>query len=250
MVVCRRRRLWPAHVHKGVRLSGQLLVDMLARFSTHRNRIGVRTMVPSKLCILFRIFVFISDRLPALVVYKQTFGSQRRRWWLLRGPEIKGGHARDTGSNSTHGSRSRGRRYPSRTLCWLCRLWMWCRGFGWRDARLTRRGLESRCIVCWSRLASLLRLLCRIAASLTDCHDEEFAGQCVSRVRKLDGTSRQRVARGESRTANAGMLDDGTEVLDRDDNVKLVLDFNIVEFVCLDCNRGLEWLFQDGYNLH
>ena len=42
------------------------------------------------------------------------------------------------------------------------------------------------------------------------------------------------------------MLDDGTEVFDRDDDMKLVLDINLVELVDFYCDGCLKWLFEDS----
>ncbi len=45
------------------------------------------------------------------------------------------------------------------------------------------------------------------------------------------------------------MLEDGAEVFDTDDDVKLVLDFNIIKLVHLDRNISVEGLFEDSWVL-
>jgi hypothetical protein len=43
------------------------------------------------------------------------------------------------------------------------------------------------------------------------------------------------------------MLEDGAEVLDADDDVKLVLDFNVIKLVHLDRNISVEGLFENSW---
>jgi len=43
------------------------------------------------------------------------------------------------------------------------------------------------------------------------------------------------------------VLEDSTEILDADDNVELVLDLNIIEFVNINCDVSVEGLLEDSY---
>jgi hypothetical protein len=47
----------------------------------------------------------------------------------------------------------------------------------------------------------------------------------------LDGPSRNRISCGEIVAGDARVLNDGTEVLDRNDNMKLVFDIDFIKLI-------------------
>lgn len=44
------------------------------------------------------------------------------------------------------------------------------------------------------------------------------------------------------------MLQDGSKIFDADDNMELVLDFDIIKFVHLNRNVSVEGLLENSYN--
>lgn len=78
-------------------------------------------------------------------------------------------------------------------------------------------------------------------------HEDELAEDSVGVVGELHGASGDRVGGRQRSAGHLGMLENGAKVLDADDDMQLVLDFNIVKFIHLDRNVRVKGLLEDGW---
>lgn len=117
--------------------------------------------------------------------------------------------------------------------------------------RLRSSPATSGCLESWSGLLGGGRLLLalflgRSRAFLIDCHQNKVADDTITAVRDLHRTAWSRIGSVELGTGPVGMLEDGTEVPDTDDDVELVWHLNVVKFVHLHGDGRVERLLQNS----
>lgn len=82
---------------------------------------------------------------------------------------------------------------------------------------------------------------------LSDRHEDELAQDALAVVRELHGASGVGIGSDQLSADDLGMLEDGAEVLDADDDVELVLDLNLVKLLHLDGDVGVQRLLQNSF---
>lgn len=211
-------------------------------------------VVPFQCRIVVILLLLVTNWLPLVVVVvdKEALRPHRdRRRRPLGRSEVES--RRLDGMSRRQRGRWRRRRHrasPGGFFFWCSRLlgrFPPRESLGRRSALSSRRCLKLLPRCCLGAVCALcpLRLLRRVARPFANGHQQELAVDSIARICQHHRSCRCRVLGCEIVSRDSGMLDDGAEVPDIHDDVEVVLDLKVVEFVNIDGDGCMERLLED-----